>query len=51
MLRLALELAIFTSGVVALVQADLTLAAWIMGIVTVVHYVVSYDRLLWLIKQ
>jgi hypothetical protein len=49
--RLLLELAIFGFGVGALYDASLTLLSLVMGIVVVVHYLLSYDRIAWLIKQ
>lgn len=44
--RLALEAVFFAGAVWLLVQADRPTAALIMGGVLVVHYLVSYDRVL-----
>jgi hypothetical protein len=50
-LRLALELTFFSFATWALYSAGAIRASWIFGIVTLVHYILSYDRLYWLIKQ
>jgi hypothetical protein len=49
--RLGLELALFGFAIWALFDLGLTTLGWVMGIVVLVHYGVSYDRLRWLIKQ
>lgn len=49
--RLLLELALFAFATWGLYDAGATLLAWILGGVVVVHYAVSYDRILWLWKQ
>lgn len=50
-LRLMLELALFGLATWGLISAGATLAGWIFGGVTLVHYLISYDRILWLLKQ
>ena len=50
-LRLLLELAIFGAGVLALYATGNTQLGLTMGIIVVIHYVVSYDRVAWLIRQ
>ena len=50
-IRLMLELALF--GAAAWMQLDLghSLLALILGVAITVHYLVSYDRIAWLLKQ
>lgn len=50
-LRLALELGIFACAVWALHHAGLTRASWMLGTVVTLHYLASYDRILWLIRR
>jgi len=50
-LRLAFELAVFVFAVWALADARSGGLAWAMGIITGLHYIVSYDRVLWLLRQ
>lgn len=50
-LRLALEAGLFIFAVWALHAAGRTPWAWGLGIVAALHYLTSYDRILWLIKQ
>jgi hypothetical protein len=50
-LRLALELIFFSFAAWTLYSAGAIKASWIFGIVTLIHYILSYDRLYWLIKQ
>jgi len=49
--RLALELAYFAFVVWALGDAGATPASWILGIAVFVHYILSYDRVLWLVRN
>jgi hypothetical protein len=49
--RLLLELAMFGFAVWGLFDVGATTAAWILGTVVVVHYGLSYDRILWLLKH
>jgi len=49
--RLLLELALFGFAVWGLWDAGVTTVAWILGAVVLLHYGVSYDRILWLLKH
>lgn len=49
--RLALELAFFGFAVWGLNQAGASTASWLLGLAVAGHYVISYDRLLWLLRQ
>lgn len=51
LLRLLLELALFAVGVAALFGAGAPLFGWAFALAVVVHYVLSYDRLAWLVRQ
>ena len=48
--RLLLELAFFGSATWALCSLNPTYG-WIFGTVTLVHYLLSYDRIVWLLKR
>jgi len=50
-LRLVFELVLFAFAIWALFDSKFTTLAWIFGITTFLHYVSSYDRVLWMIKQ
>jgi hypothetical protein len=50
-LRLLLELAIFGGGVVALYASQRGAIGLVFGIVVLLHYALSYDRILWLLKN
>jgi hypothetical protein len=50
-LRLIFELCLFAFATWALYDSKFTVLAWIFGIITLLHYVSSYDRVLWIIKQ
>lgn len=49
MVRLLIELAYFTMAVVALFHLQHDKLAWTMAALLVLHYIVSYDRVLWII--
>lgn len=49
-LRLLLELALFAGAVWALRAAGATTAAVLLGLAVVLHYALSYDRVLWLVR-
>lgn len=51
LLRLAIELAFFIFATWALYDLGYTQLSWAMGIITALHYITSYDRILWLVKQ
>jgi hypothetical protein len=42
---------IFAAGVWAFYAAGLPLIALVFGILTLIHYAISYDRLIWLLKN
>ncbi len=46
--RLVLELAIFASATWALYDLGMVKWSWILGLAVIIHYVISYDRILWL---
>ncbi len=50
-LRLIFELALFAFATWALYDSKFIVLAWILGITTFLHYISSYDRVLWIIKQ
>jgi hypothetical protein len=50
-LRLLLELALFGFAVWGLWDAGAAAPAWILGGVVLLHYGLSYDRILWLLKH
>lgn len=50
-LRLAIELAIFVFAIWTLYDLEYTKLSWIMGIIVAIHYITSYDRIMWLIAQ
>lgn len=49
--RLLLELAFFTLATWALSGAGATRFAWIFAVIVALHYLVSYDRIAWLLRQ
>lgn len=49
--RLLLELAIFSLATWAFFDLGYTRAGWMVGILAVLHYAVSFDRIQWLMKQ
>jgi hypothetical protein len=50
-LRLGLEMAFFSLAALALADARLTTLSWVFGGLAALHYLVSYDRILWLVRQ
>jgi len=50
-LRLVLELAYFAFAVWALRDAGAVAASWLLGGAVLLHYAISYDRILWLLRQ
>lgn len=51
MARLLLEMLVFGSAVWAVYATGRTTLASVFGLVVLAHYVVSYDRVQWLMKQ
>ena len=49
--RLILELAFFILVVWALFVIRHSMLGWVSGMLVLVHYFVSYDRVLWLLRQ
>ena len=50
-LRLGIELAFFIFATWALYDLGFTRLSWTLGIIVALHYITSYDRILWLITQ
>jgi hypothetical protein len=50
-LRLFLELGLFALGAMALFSAGRPIWSAILGGLVTLHYIISYDRIIWLIKQ
>jgi hypothetical protein len=48
--RLLLELALFVLGVLALIAAGQPVAGMVLGVACVIHYALSYDRIIWLLR-
>ena len=51
LIRLVIELAIFLFAFWSLNNLELKVLSWVFGIIVIVHYITSYDRILWLITQ
>lgn len=49
--RLAIELLFFGSMVGALYDLGWSTTALVLGLITLIHYLTSYDRVLWLINS
>ena len=50
-LRLLLEAVLFSFGTWCLFSAGAETAGWVFGGISLIHYILSYDRILWLLKQ
>jgi hypothetical protein len=50
-IRLALELSYFGFSVWALYDVGAIPAYWVLAICVLVHYLISYDRIIWLLKR
>lgn len=50
-IRLVIEIAIFFFAIWALHNLHLNKLSFILGIMVVLHYVVSYDRIIWLLSH
>lgn len=50
-LRLVIEIVFFGFATWGLFEAGATTAGWIFGGITLLHYLISYDRIFWLLKQ
>ena len=49
--RLLLELSFFTLATFALFAGHQETAGWVLATTTIFHYAISYDRILWLLKN
>ena len=49
--RLLIELALFSIAIWMIIDLGYTLAGWIFGAIAFLHYLISYDRITWLLKQ
>lgn len=49
--RLLIELAFFIAATWALFSTGASTLGWIFAIAVVIHYAVSYDRILWLVRH
>lgn len=49
--RLLIEVDFFGFATWCLFNTGATTAGWIFGIAVLFHYIISYDRILWLVKQ
>lgn len=50
-LRLLLELAFFSFATFCFFDSGLGNAGWVFGAVSLLHYIVSYDRVFWLLNK
>jgi len=50
-IRLIIELSFFAFGSWAIYKTGYPNIAWIFLVITIIHYLISYDRILWLLKQ
>lgn len=50
-LRLLIEFALFAAGTWAFFAAGQPLWGWMLGGLTIIHYALSYDRVIWMLKQ
>jgi len=51
LVRLVLELSFFASAVWAFFAMNQLMLGWLFGIIVVIHYMVSYKRISWLLRQ
>ena len=50
-IRFAIEICIFSFATWSLYDMDLNKWGFALGIIVVLHYVISYDRIIWLLSQ
>lgn len=50
-IRLVIELLFFAGGIFALYKLGYNKAVLVFAVTVIVHYLISYDRVLWLLKQ
>ena len=51
LVRLLLEMAFFAVAVIAFIASQRVNAGVTLAVITIIHYVISYDRILWLLKH
>jgi hypothetical protein len=49
--RLLFEITFFSFATFCFFDAGLRNAGWVFGAITLLHYILSYDRILWLLKS
>jgi len=49
--RLIIELGIFFIATWALLDLGFTRLCWTLGATVAIHYIISYDRIMWLLKR
>lgn len=50
-IRLLLELGLFILAVLMLLDLGYSMLGWIFGGIVLLHYLISYNRIAWLLKQ
>ncbi len=50
-LRLIIEFVFFGFAIWAIFDLGYTRLSWIIGSVVIIHYLISYDRIMWLLNQ
>lgn len=50
-IRLLFEIAFFSFATFCFFDTGLRNAGWVFGAITLLHYVLSYDRILWLLRN
>ncbi len=50
-IRLILELGLFSTATWMLTGLAMFTLAWVFAAIVAIHYIISYDRILWLLKQ
>jgi len=50
-MRLVIELAIFALAIWTLQDIGFLKLSWTLGVIVAVQYIISYDRIMWLIKN
>ena len=51
LIRLIIELGLFGAATWMMFDLDFVILGWIYGAVVLLHYVISFDRIGWLLKQ
>ena len=50
-IRLLIEIAFFVLSVWMLYNLHYVRLSWVLGLIVAIHYLISYDRILWLIRH